>query len=290
MKQQFLNNCSPGLVVGLTLASAFSLAFSSSAQVILSDSFNRGPLGSGDGNGNPAGVTPKSDWGSNDNAFGGSAVQTYTFDQSRGGGAQQTLDGSGVATMYNGAAQIEFDFAPLTSGAGGYTVSFDFKRTTGNGFIALGIGLDDTDLIENTGGFNGNAFLFTNPANGAEAAALFKQNGDIELWAGGAAAAQTIGGFYSSPEDWHSAAVAISAPTGYGGGSGGTLLVSVDGGAAVSQAITFDGISSGYLSLFSNQSGLLLDNLVVVIPEPTSFTLLGIGGICLWFARSRRDR
>lgn len=254
-----------------------SLAGIASAEIIFSDSFDR-VRGSGDANGFPGPVN-SSDWGDNDNALGGSAVQTYTFDESRGGGAQQTTDGS-VAQLIGGAAQVELDLGPLAPL--GYTVAFDFQRVTdGNGFIAMGIGLDDTDQIENAGGFNGNAFLFTNSANGAEAAVLVKQNGDVELWDGAAAPAQTIGGFYGDPSGVHSALVTVSAPSGYGAGSAGVLSLSIDGSAAASQDITFDGVSSGYLSFYSNLAGGggvirygAIDNLVVTaIPEPSSLAI-----------------
>lgn len=280
---------SKSLIVNtLSIAAVAAFASSASGQIILSDSFSR-INGSGDGNGNPLGAgNGLSDWGSNDNAFGGSSVQTYTFGQGRAGGANQTTDGS-TAQMYSGAAQIELDLAPLTTAAGGYTVQFDFQRTAGNGFIALGIGLDDTDQIESLNGFNANTFLFTSGANGAEGAVLMKQNGDVEMWAGGNAAAQTIGGFYTDPEAWHTATITVSAPGGYGATAAGTVSLSIDGGGAASQGITFDGISSAWLSLYSNQNGLQLDNLTITtIPEPTTFALMGLGGLGLLVARRRR--
>ncbi len=207
----------------LTLLTTLACVSTSTAQVIFSDSFDR-VEGSGDANGAP-GPGLFSSWGDNDNASGGSNVQTYTFDQSRGGGAQQTTDGA-VAQLIAGAAQVELDLGPLAPQ--GYTVAFDFQRvTTGNGFIAMALGLDDTNQIENTGGFNGNSFLFTSAANGADGAVLVKQQGDLELWAGGDAAAQTLAGFYSDPTDPHSALVTVSAPTGYGSGAAGTLSISI---------------------------------------------------------------
>lgn len=267
------------------LATAAMFASQGVAAVILSDSFNRGPLGSGDGNGNPAGVTPKSDWGANDNALGGSAVQTYAFDQSRGGGAQQTTNGS-VAQLYAGAAQMELNLGPLAPL--GYTVAFDFTRTAGNGFVTLGIGLNDTNQIENTGGFNGNAFLFTNPANGADGAVLFKQNGDLELWNGAAAPGSAVPGFYAMPEATNSALITVSAPNGYGAGQTGTLTAQI-GAATASVGLTFDGISSGYLSFYSNQLGATIDNLVVAaIPEPATIALSSLGGLAMVAVRRRR--
>ena len=281
------------LYVPAAIAVLACLFAPASAQVIFSDSFDR-VRGSGDANGFP-GPMNNSDWGDNDNALGGSVVQTYTFDESRGGGAQQTTDGS-VAQLIGGAAQIELDLGPLAPV--GYTVAFDFQRVTdGNGFITLGIGLDDTDQIENMGGFNGNTFLFTNPANGVDAAVLVKQNGDVELWDGAAAPAQTLGGFYSDPSEVHSALVTVNAPNGYSAGAGGTLRLSIDGGPTAAQAITFDGTSSGYLSFYSNLAGGggvvrygAIDNLVVsAIPEPSSLALggLALASFVAWRRRCR---
>ena len=161
----------------------------------------------------------------------------------------------------------------------------------------MAIGLDDTDQIENSAGFNGNTFLFTNAANGADAAVLVKQGsggsgsgpGTVELWAGGSAAAQTFVDAYSNNEGLHSILVTVNAPSGYGAGASGSIDVSIDGGFIGSQAITFDGVSSGYLSFYSNLNGSAsvpeygaIDNLVVTaIPEPGSLALLGLGGLVM---------
>ncbi len=281
------------------IAASGLLVDSVSATVLLSDSFNR-TTGSGDGNGNPAGSgNGLSDWGSNDNALGGSNVQAYTFGQGRAGGANQTTNGS-VAQLIAGAAQVELDFAALSGGAGGFIVEFDFQRVAlgMNGFLTMAIGVDDTDQIENQGGFNGNTFIFTNSANGADAAVLVKQNGDLELWDGGDAPAQTLGGFFTGADDPHSAVVTVAAPNGFGAGALGAIGVSIDGSPAATQPITFDGVSSGYLSFYSNLAGNAgapkfgaIDNLVVrAIPEPTAAGLAGLLGVLALVTRSSRKR
>lgn len=275
------------------------LVQSGSATILFSDSFNR-TTGSGDGNGNPAGAgNGISDWGDNDNALGGSNVQTYSFGQGRAGGANQTTNGS-VGQLIGGAAQVELDFAALSGGAGGFVVEFDFQRVAlgMGGFLTMAIGVDDTDQIENQGGFNGNTFIFTNPANGADAAVLVKQNGDLELWNGGAAPAQTLGGFFADPDGPHSAVLTVAAPSGFGAGAAGAIGISIDGSPAATQPITFDGVSSGYLSFYSNLAGNTaapkfgaIDNLVVrAIPEPTSAGIAGLFGLVTLATRSTRSR
>ncbi len=291
------------LTQALLAATLGFMATEASAQVVVfSDSFDRAALGSGDGNGNPLGSgNGISDWGSNDNALGGSAVQTYTFGQGRAGGANQTTDGTS-AQMIAGAVQIEFDFA--TVAPEGFSVSFDFERVvdfgnpsfpTGNGYLAVALGVDDTDQIENQTGFNGNAFIFTNSANGADAAAVFRQDtggdptlGSVEFWAGGDTPDLALDGFFSDPHDTpHSAVVTFEAPNGYGSGETGTLTIEVDGAPGFSNNFTFDGASSGYLSLYTNIAGdpsnarfAMLDNLVVTaLGNPPSADLDADGDV-----------
>lgn len=254
------------------VATAFVISLPASAEVIFSDSFDRVEGFDAD----LTNMMNSSSWGDNDNSLGGAASQTYSMDTTRGGGAQNTVNGS-AGVIKNGAVQINTDFGPLAPM--GYTVAFDMTRTTGNGYLALAVGLDSTSQIPSTGGFNGNAFLFTNGGNGVDAAVVLRQtngnatDGTLELWAGGSAALQTLDSFYTDREATQSVLVTVAAPNGYGAGSMGTLTAEIDGSSA-SQAITFDGVSSGYLSLFSNQTGATIDNLVVTaIPEPTTIGL-----------------
>lgn len=269
-------------IVALCAASVGLLVTPSYAQfVAFSDSFSR-TAGSGDGNGIPLGDgNGVSDWGMNDNALGGVAVQSYTFGQGRAGGANQTTDGM-TAQIIAGAVQIEYDFATIAPT--GFEVDFDFTRvvnadaTTPNpgGFVGVALGVDDTDQIENQEGFNGNTFIFTNPDNGADAAVLIRQNnndpttGTAEFFSAGVQDV-IVEPFYNNPHDtMHSAKITIDAPNGYGAGQPGTLTLSIDGGTGFPNSFTFDGVSSGYLSLYSNLAGSAeaprfaqIDNLVI---------------------------
>lgn len=273
------------LCFSVAIAAALSVGLQASADTIFSDSFDRTT-----GNADTGAPPVESSWGANDNALGGSSVQTYTMN-TRGGGAQNTTDGS-VAVFRAGASQVDLDLGPLAPV--GYTVAFDFQRATGGGFIAMGIGLDPT-LIPATGGFNGNSFLFdSGPASGTvDGAVLFQQdndsagNGRVQLFNAGDAV-ESIGDAFTSNEAVHSAVVSVIAPSGYGAGATGILAVSIDGASPLSTGITFDGENSGYLSFYSNQVGSTIDNLVVTaIPEPTT---VGLGLIAAtgFLAASRR--
>lgn len=109
----------------LPVLASGALATSASGVILFSDSFNRTSGSTG---------ANRASWGDNDNALGGSAVQTYTMDTSRGGGAQNTVEDP-VAVFRNGATQINTDFAALAPE--GFSVAFDFTRRPVNGFIAL---------------------------------------------------------------------------------------------------------------------------------------------------------
>ncbi|TWT42891.1 hypothetical protein [Botrimarina hoheduenensis] len=276
------------LCASLTLLAALAVGLPADATVVFSDSFARTEGFDTD----PSNTMNFSSWGDNDNALGGSAVQTYSMDTSRGGGAQNTVNGA-EGVIKNGAVQINTDFAALAPI--GFTATFDFTRTTGNGFVAVALGLDDTNQIATTPGFNGNSFLFTTAANGADTSALFRQtnahptNGTLELRDDLAAVSQTIDAFYANRESTQSVILTVDAPSGYGAGAPGTLTVQI-GAMTASQAFVFDGLSSGYLSIYSNQTGTRIDNLVVTatIPEPTSAVLaLAFAGVATLRRRVR---
>lgn len=119
---------------------------STNAQTVLfSDSFNR-LTGASDANleiPDPNGIN--SDWGDNDNAFGGTLVDTWSIGPNRGGGCNGSTDGD-LATLCNGSARYPVDITSLAPS--GFTVEFQFGRFhpvnpgTGNGFVSIGFGTD----------------------------------------------------------------------------------------------------------------------------------------------------
>ncbi len=227
--------------------------------VLFSDSFDR-ITGFND---DPENLENFSDWGSNDNELGGVIIQEYTMDTSRPGGAQSTVDGE-MAILRNGAVQIDADFSSFAPF--GYTIEFEFTRTTGNGFVALGIGLDPSVIPEKTG-FNGNAFLFdVDPT--VDGAVLFQQdnenegNGRVQVFNASQSVVSEPNAFFDN-EDRHSAFISVAAPNGYDDGDVADVVVLVDGNNPISSTIDFDGENSGYLALYSNQTGATIDNLVI---------------------------
>lgn len=162
------------LFVGLLLC--LLIGADASAQTILySDSFDR-TTGSGDPNGNPGGGTDPgpgfSDWGTNDNASGGTISNAWITGPNRGGGANQVTDGD-LASTVEGAAQYLFDIT--TMAPSGFTVEFEFNRFspfnppdpfgTNNGFLSVGLGAD-TGAVLGGGQFN---------VNNADVTLLFQQ-------------------------------------------------------------------------------------------------------------------
>ena len=136
----------------LTLAATAVLATAglSSGQILFSDAFAR-QTGAGD----PLGTVGDSDWGTNDNAFGGSLQAAYVVGPERGGGANQVVDGVGYTI--NGGAFLPIDAA--LSSPDGFTVAFDFSRFAGpsaggdgNGYVAVGLGADLTTDMAAVGG------------------------------------------------------------------------------------------------------------------------------------------
>lgn len=259
-------------------------------QVLFSDSFDR-VEGSSSANGLPADPNNFSSWGTNDNAFGGTVVNTWMAGPSRPGGANQSTDGS-VATTINGTGFYDFDVTTLAPE--GFSVSVDFNRFhpvnpgNGPGFVSIALGADSGAFVG--GGLFG--------INNGDFLVLFQQGvgtneGNTQFFADGvltAPASSTDPGplDYGDPLATHR--VLVSMIPQVAGAYGETDLidgsVSVDGGTPYEFTV-MGGANFGSLALSSNQFfHSSWDNLVVrAIPEPTTLTtcILAVCSCC--FAR-----
>ncbi|MEL7238528.1 MAG: PEP-CTERM sorting domain-containing protein, partial [Planctomycetota bacterium] len=237
----------------IAATAALSIAGAASAQVLINDEFDR--------------TTSAGSWGSTSGIdyLTGSDTQTPFVDGSVGnfgGGSSLTL-----------AA----DLAPLAPT--GYTVSYTANRNiAGGGFIAFFVGTGTTD----TG-----ALVFDITTAAADYGVLIQQNNDAagellaNIFVAGTATPFALPGSDNSAE--FDVEIAVDAPDGYDAGDAGTVSLTVNGTFLGSEAVTFDGVSSGVATLSSNIGGdsATLDNLVVAIPEPASLGLLGLGGLAL---------
>ena len=148
----------------------------------------------------------------------------------------------------------------------GYTVEFDFTRQGGAGFVTLGIGLDPA-VIPDSMGFNSNAFVFDQDET-VDGAVLFQQdndnpgNGRVQVF-NAANSILAVPNAFLDNENTHTASISVIAENGYGTGALADVFVLVDGNAPIASTITFDGENSGYLALYSNQTGAMIDNLVI---------------------------
>jgi len=257
---------------------------SAQATVIYSDSFDR-VSGSGDTNGKPADPSNFSAWGANDNALGGSVVNTWIVGPTRGGGANQVTDGNLASTIEGGA---HYDFDVTSSAPNGFKVAFDFSRFhpfnpgNGNGFLAIGLGAD-TGAAVGGGGF---------ATNNSDLALVFQQSvgantGNMQVLQDNAFLPGTANEGpldYGDPTVAHSVVLTlIPAVAGaYGDADVVNGSVSVDGGTAYNFSV-LGGTDFGNLALSSN--GFVhrsYDNLVVTaVPEPASLALLGLGGLAM---------
>ena len=280
-----------GFALGVVAVAALA-GFSpdASGQVIYSDSFNR-TTGSGDGNGNPAGAgNGSSDWGTNDNAFGGTIAQSWvTGPPGRAGGANQVTDGS-QALSINGGGAYNFDAAALSPQ--GFSVGFDFNRDpdgggSGSGYLGVGLGAPITTASADIGG---GAFVINN----ADVAILFQQGagtntGNTQFYQDAALlqADPNQGPVdYGNPEVSHSVLLTFTPQVAgmYGETDLIDVMVQVSGATPNPYNLTVQGGDDfGTLSFSSN--GFILrayDNVVVTtIPEPASLVLLGLGGLAM---------
>ncbi len=266
--------------VALGAATVFATAAMSAAQTVLySDSFNRTS-----GMGDATGGVGDSDWGMNDNALGGSLQSTYFVGPERAGGANQVVNQEGV--LVDGGAFLNLDASvgsPL-----GFTVAFDFDRFynnpagQGNGFIAVGLGVDATATDATIGG---SGFV----VNNSDTAVLFQQGaggnvGNGQVFTDDSAAPAFGNAFdYGDPTAVHSVLLTVVPQIAglYGSADLVDINVTVDGNSLFDYT-TLGGDNFGSFAVSSNSfTARSIDNLVVssIVPEPTSLALIGLGGL-----------
>jgi hypothetical protein len=286
------NNKLPVITTALTLATLCS----TQAQVLFSDSFTRVT-----GNTDPLAGPVDSNWGSNDNAAGGSIVQTYVTSPDRtSGGVQQTVNGSQGILRF-GATAIQYDLYSDANvvAAGGYSLQFNFTRLTAANFVGVFFGAAPAAVAAKDGSAAfGPINQLTDYANTVEAAFLFQNNldlGRVQKHSYGAQQGGNIDGAYDDATTGtvglHLARVDVTSATGFGSGQTATFSLYIDGNFVTSHSAVLDG-GLGTFGFTSNQgsatSGGLIDNIVVtVIPEPGAASLALLGGVLLMLAQRK---
>lgn len=259
-------------LTALTVVLCSLLTTQAPAQTIIySDSFDR-TTGSGDPNGKPADPDNFSSWGDNDNALGGTTVNTWLVGPDRGGGANQTTDGE-HGTLVEGGAHYVFDVT--TVAPSGFTVEFDFNRFNdfnepdpfgeNPGFVSVGLGAD-------TGaGIGGGQFT----VNNSDVSILFQQSvgsniGNTQIHEDAALKFPATAGDpgpldYGDPLVDHSVKItAIPASVGqYGETDTVNISLEVDGGTPFDFSV-LGGAEFGNLAFAANQFvHRNIDNLIV---------------------------
>lgn len=262
------------------IASLALTAGTAGANVIFSDTFD------GRTNGDATIGSLVSSWGSNDNALGGSIVQTYQtsnpFNNSvpvvrnnRGelGWAFTEIQHDFASNLAGGGLTIQFDMSFLNGGGGNVswwmgTASGDIEPadiTNGTKQIPLQFSGSDVGLLWRGGASTGGSFL----------AGVAVDNGFASghVRTGGGSSAMRIDIFTNSAA----------------AGSPATVRLTIDGnvtdinGAAAGTDLSFnwDAQGAAYTGFGSNVATYYaIDNLVVTaIPEPASLGMLAIGGL-----------
>ncbi len=270
-------------IVKLTLVACVATALAASqvsAEVLYSDTFER-VTGSGDGNGDPNGAADNfSDWGTNDNALGGSNSMAWDSgtDYGRPGGGRQAVTDGDLGLSHGTSSFYDFDAAAVSPN--GFIIDLDFGRFTAppatppgpNGYIAFGLGVDAGTAITNDFhaiGASDWSILFQQPANGNAGNANVKTD-------------NTGGGVnfnYGDPGAGHTLQLKVTPDVvgSYGDLDGITIDVLIDG--TISQSFpTTGGANFGSFTVSANNfEPRFIDNLVVSsIPEPTTLAMAGL--------------
>ena len=260
------------------------------ATVLYSDSFDR-IAGSGDTNGKPADPANFSAWGANDNALGGTLVNTWIVGPSRGGGANQVTDGD-LASSIEGGAHYDFDVTTLAPN--GFSVELDFNRFhpfnpgNGNGFIGIGLGADSGAVVGGGGFVPNNSDLSLIFQQGVGANSGNMQILEDNVFLAGTGSEGPVD--YGDPTIEHSLKLTLipAVPGQYGDADTINGSLRVDGGTPYTFSV-LGGTDFGNLALSSN--GFVhrsYDNLIVTaIPEPTAIALIGLGCVAILSNRKR---
>lgn len=277
-----------GTILSLVASIAVSSTADAQSTVIYSDTFSR-VTGSGDANGDPNGAAGNfSDWGANDNALGGTVAQGWVAGPDRAAGGRNAVTDGNVGFSFGTTSFYDFD--ATTVSPDGFEVALDFRRypttpaaPTG-GYIAFGFGVDSGTAIVNDFhaiGASDWSVLFQQAANGNAGNA----NVSIDNSA--------VGNFdYGDPLAEHSLVLTVTPQVSgaYGAADLIDIIVDVDGNTQNFQ--TTGGADFGTFAVSANNfEARFIDNLVVssisAIPEPSSFALLGLGGLVMLGRRRR---
>ncbi|WP_428386789.1 hypothetical protein [Mucisphaera sp.] len=270
-----------GMKLGIAALATTLFVGTADAGVIYSDSFDR-VTGSGDANGDPNGADPNfSDWGTNDNAFGGTNVQAWIAGPSRGGGGRNAVTNGSLGIPFGTSSLYDFDVT--TVAPNGFTVAMDFGRFVtppasgpgGGGYIAMGLGVDASAPLSDFTAIGAAdwSILFqqANAGNAANAEAFIDNVSDSNF-------------DYLDPVAPHTLLLTVTpqVPGAYGDTDNIDINVLVDG--TISQDfVTTGGSNFGSLTISSNNfDARFIDNLVVsAIPEPASVALLALSAAML---------
>ncbi len=263
--------------VAVLVTAGFILIDLGSAQttILLSDTFERTT-----GNAIPSNGDTFSDWGANNNALGGSIIQTYLTTPSRppaDGGVDQTVqevddpaNGENEGVIRFGVTAVDYNLAtdPNVLAGGGYTVEFKGRRSAG-GFISFSLGTNP-NLISTTLG--GAAFLPVTSANAGEHAYIY-QGGDfadlrMQVFEFGGDKLDPPGNvdFVTSDATAEfTSVVTVLAPNGFAIGDDLNISVTVDGSSvsALDHSVTIASAFPGYVAWSSNSGGAIIDDVII---------------------------